>query len=180
MNETGFQPRPSPVLHTSRVIHLTPCDAEMAFAASATSLAKSCRTPRGRFRVELPRGGAVLRPEPLSGRSRGTRGRLVGQLRSRYGWVAVPVELEVTPHSETRSELGLRPVGGICLRSSSAYRLFVRLAPALLDAIALEIEIRGVVGPSFLGLSRLTPEDSATTMAGPPGTRSDPRREDGG
>ena len=147
MNETGFRPRACPVLHTSRVIHLTPRDAQIAFGASEATLAESCRTPKGRFRIELPGGDAVLRPDPLTGRSRGTRRRLVGQLRSRHRWVAVPVEVEVTPHSETRTELGLRPVGSICLRSASAYRLFVKLAPALLDAIALEIEIRGVVGP---------------------------------
>jgi hypothetical protein len=54
------------------------------------------------------------------------------------------VEIETTPLTETCSELVVRPVGPICLRSAAHRRLFDRSSHTLADLFRMEIELAGL------------------------------------
>jgi hypothetical protein len=124
-----------PTLYQFRCLDLPPADAELVVSAWGAELAERFPARGGGFALELPGGRLALHPAPLTGRSRGSRVRFVGRLRSRWGTIVIPVELVVEPWSTRRSELGLRPLGSVCLRSPACARLFDRLAQAALDTL---------------------------------------------
>ena len=130
------------VLATSRTLSLLPRAAKSAVQTCVDSFARVSSGPEDEVRLNLPAGvRAVLHAAPLRGSSAGDRSLLVGTLRSPRGLVTVPVEIETTPVSATRAELVVRPVGPICLRSTSHRRLFERNSHALADFFRMEIEL---------------------------------------
>lgn len=133
------------ILATSRTLHLRPSEARTAVQACVASFTKASSGSRGEFRLNLPAGArALLRSAPLHGASAQGRSLLVGTIRSRRGWVSVPVEIETAPVSDTCGELVVRPVGPICLRSTAHRRLFNRCSHALADLFRMEIELAGL------------------------------------
>jgi hypothetical protein len=123
------------ILATSRALSLGPSEAKAAM--------QSC--VEREVRLNLPAGArAVLHVGPLQGASAARRSLLVGTIRSRRGWLSVPVEVETAPVSATDSELVVRPVGPVCLRSSTHRRLFERASHALADFFRMEIELAGL------------------------------------
>jgi hypothetical protein len=123
------------ILATSRALSLGPSEAKAAM--------QSC--VEREVRLNLPAGArAVLHAAPLRGASAAQRSLLVGTVRSSRGWVSVPVEVETAPVSATDSELVVRPVGPVCLRSSTHRRLFERASHALADFFRMEIELAGL------------------------------------
>ena len=127
------------ILATSRTLSLTPRQAKTAM-----------QIWRDEVRLNLPAGARVaLKATPLQGASAGQRSLLVGTIRSARGWVSVPVEIETAPLSAGCSELVVRPVGPICLRSGSHRRLFDRCSHALADFFRMEIELAAMAaGPA--------------------------------
>ena len=122
----------------SRVLSLSPAEAESSLAAWENSFTKAPPGRRGGVEVALTGGTAELRPAPLRGASRGCRRRLVGVLRSSRRLVCVPIELEVGPWwPGVKAELRVRPIGATCLRRMSHHRLFARLAPVLAERVIL-------------------------------------------
>ena len=133
------------VLATSRTLSLRPPEAKAAAERCAESFTAVSAGPPSELRLNLPAGAlAVLRPAALQGVSAGQRSLLVGTVRSPRGWLSVPVEVETAPVSATCSELVVRPVGPVCLRSSSHRRLFERTSHALADFFRMEIELAGM------------------------------------
>jgi hypothetical protein len=123
------------ILATSRTLSLKPSEAKAAM--------QSC--VEHEVRLNLASGArAVLRAAPLRGASAVQRSLLVGTVRSPRGWVSVPVEVETAPVSATDSELVVRPVGPVCLRSGTHRRLFERASHALADFFRMEIELAGL------------------------------------
>jgi hypothetical protein len=123
------------ILATSRSLSLRPPEAKAAMQCCVES----------EVRLNLPAGTrAVLRVAPLQGTSAAERSLLVGTVRSPRGWVSVPIEVETAPVSATSSELVVRPVGPVCLRSTSHRRLFERSSHALADFFRMEIELAGM------------------------------------
>jgi hypothetical protein len=130
------------VLATSRTLSLRPGAARSAVQTCLDSFAEVSSGPATEVRLNLPAGvRAVVHAAPLRGASAEDRSLLVGTIRSPRGWVTVPVEIETAPVSATRSELVVRPVGPICLRSTSHRRLFERSSHALADFFRVEIEL---------------------------------------
>ncbi|MGH8972941.1 MAG: hypothetical protein ACRD0C_07020 [Acidimicrobiia bacterium] len=120
------------ILATSRTLSLRPSEAKAAMQRCVESV----------VRLNLPAGArAVLHAAPLRGASATERSLLVGTVRSPRGWVSVPVEIETAPVSATDSELVVRPVGPVCLRSTSHRRLFERTSHVLADFFRMEIEL---------------------------------------
>ena len=133
------------ILATSRTLPLRPCEAKTAMQACVESFTEASSEAPGELRLDLPAGArAVLRSAPLHGASADVRSLLVGTIQSRRGWVSVPVEVETTPLTATCSELVVRPVGPVCLRSEAHRRLFDRYSHALADFFRMEIEIAGL------------------------------------
>ena len=130
------------VLATSRTLSLRPSAAKSAVQRCLDSFAEVSSGPADEIRLNLPAGArAVLHAAPLRGASAGERSLLVGTIRSPRGWVTLPVEIETAPVSGSCAELVVRPVGPICLRSSSHRRLFDRSSHALADFFRMEIEL---------------------------------------
>jgi hypothetical protein len=133
------------ILATSRTLHLKPSEAKAAVEACVASFTEASSGSRGELRLNLPAGTrALLRSAPLHGASARDRSLLVGTIRSRRGWVTVPVEIETTLVTGTCSELVVRPVGPICLRSTTHRRLFDRCSHALADFFRMEVELAGL------------------------------------
>ncbi|MGH9042473.1 MAG: hypothetical protein ACRDZ3_19830 [Acidimicrobiia bacterium] len=123
------------VLATNRPLSLNPSEARAVVQTLAA----------GEIRIALAAGAqAVLRPSPLQGASARGQSRLVGAIRSRHGWVSVPVEIGTAPASESCAELVVRPVGPVCLRSEAHRRLFNRTSHVLADFFSTEIELVGL------------------------------------
>jgi hypothetical protein len=136
------------ILATSRTLSLRPSEAKAAMQCCV----------EGEVRLDLPAGArAVLHVAPLQGASAAQRSLLVGTIRSRRGWVSVPVEVETAPVSATSSELVVRPVGPVCLRSTSHRRLFDRGSHALADFFRMEIELAGLAPAPATGAVRTAP-----------------------
>ncbi|MGH9035776.1 MAG: hypothetical protein ACRD0O_08420 [Acidimicrobiia bacterium] len=129
-------------LATSRSLKLPPPETKAAMDRCVVRFTEAFPTTGGSFNINLP-GGAVakLRPVPLHGSSAGARTRLTGSIRSRRGFVSVPVEVETAPISASCSELVVRPVGPVCLRSGGPRRLFLGCSHAMADFLCFEIEI---------------------------------------
>ena len=133
------------VLATSRTLALRPSAAKRALSACAASFTEASSGSRGEIRLNLPAGTrAALRPMILEGASAGDRAVLVGTIRSRRGWVSVPVEIETSPVSASATELVVRPLGPVCLRSSAHRRLFDRSSHGLAEFFRMEIELAGL------------------------------------
>jgi hypothetical protein len=133
------------VLATSRTLSLRPLEAKEAMQRCADSFRRVSSGPESEIRLNLPAGaGAVLRIASLLGTSAVERSLLVGTIRSTRGWVSVPVEIETAPVSVNASELVVRPVGPVCLRSVSHRRLFERSSHALADFFRMEIELNAL------------------------------------
>lgn len=133
------------ILATSRTMSLRAAAAKRAVAACVVSFADASSGPEGELRLNLPDGArARLQPVLLHGTSAQDRSLLAGTIRSRHGWVAVPVEIETAPVTDASSELVVRPVGPICLRSTTHRRLFARSSHALADFFRMEIELAGL------------------------------------
>ncbi len=133
------------VLAASRTMSLRPAEAKRAAVACVVSFAEATSGPEGELRLNLPGGArARLQPVVLHGASAQDRSLLAGTIRSRHGWVSVPVEIETAPVTDASSELVVRPVGPICLRSTSHRRLFARCSHALADFFRMEIELAGL------------------------------------
>ncbi|MDQ3943845.1 MAG: hypothetical protein M3357_01555 [Actinomycetota bacterium] len=136
------------ILATSRTLPLRPCEAKTAVQACVDSFTTASSGAAGELRLNLPAGArAVLRSAPLHGASAQDRSLLVGTIRSRRGWLTVPVEVETAPVSDACSELVVRPVGAVCLRSEAHRRLFECCSHALADFFRMEIEIAGLAAP---------------------------------
>ena len=133
------------ILATTRTLALRPSEASSAVAACVDTFTDTSCRDAGAVRLDLPAGSrAVLRPALLEGASGRHRSLLVGSVRSRRGWVTVPVEIETAPVSRSRCELVVRPVGPVCLRSQAHRRLFDRTSHALADFFRMEIELAGL------------------------------------
>jgi hypothetical protein len=140
------------ILATTRTLVLQPSEATSAVAACVGS----------EIRLNLPAGArAVLRRRPLQGASARDRSLLVGSVRSRRGWVSVPVEIETAPVSSSCCELVVRPVGPLCLRSQAHRRLFDRCSHALADFFRMEIELAGLAAVTPLAPGRTSPPADA-------------------
>lgn len=137
------------ILATSRTLHLGPSQTTRAVQACVDSFMETSSGSGGELRLNLPAGArARLRPAVLHGASARDRSLLVGTIRSRHGWVSVPVEIETTPITATSSELVVRPVGPLCLRSAAHRRLFDRCSHTLADFFRVEIELAGLSAPT--------------------------------
>jgi len=146
------------ILATSRTLPLRPSEATAAVRACVDSFLEASSGSPGELRLNLPAGArARLRPVPLHGASARDRSLLAGTIRSRHGWVSVPVEIETTPLSETRSELVVRPVGPACLRSTAHRRLFDRCSHTLADFLRMEIELAGLAVTTPRAVVRTSP-----------------------
>lgn len=133
------------VLATSRTLHLNPSETTAAVNACVASFTQASAGSRDELRLNLPEGArADLRSAPLSGASARDRSLLVGTIRSRRGWISVPIEIETAPVSAASCELVVRPVGPICLRSTAHRQLFDRCSHALADFFRMEIELAGL------------------------------------
>lgn len=133
------------VLATSRMVHLRPMEATAAMQACVASFSEASSGPPDVLRLNLPAGAcADLRAASLQGASARNRSLLVGTIRSRRGWVSVPIEIETAPVSAGCSELVVRPVGPTCLRSTSHRQLFDRSSHALADFFCMEIGLAGL------------------------------------
>ena len=109
-------------VYVSRALDLPPLTAQAAFDAHRDATALEHR--RGAWVLETPstvlrlvETDVVSRRHPL-GPLRQARGRL----RSREGLVGIAVELELTPWSDTRCEIGIRPEGWM-VPLTDGYRL---------------------------------------------------------
>jgi hypothetical protein len=129
-------------LATSRSLRLSPSETKATLDRCVVRFTEAFPAAGGSFNINLP-GGAVaqLRPVPLHGSSAGDRTRLTGAIRSRRGFVSVPVEVDTAPISASCSELVVRPVGPLCLRSGAPRRLFLRCSHPMADFLCFEIEI---------------------------------------
>lgn len=133
------------VMATSRTVQLRPSAAKAAVQACVDSFTAASAGSQDEFRLNLPAScRADLRSEALSGASALDRSLLVGTLRSRRGWISVPIEIETAPVSAASCELVVRPVGPICLRSTAHRQLFDRCSHALADFFRMEIELAGL------------------------------------
>jgi hypothetical protein len=129
-------------LATSRSFRLPPSETKAALDRCVARLTEAFPAAGGGFKLHLPgRAVAQLRPVPLRGSSAGDRTRLTGAIRSRRGFVSVPVEVETAPVSAGCSELVVRPVGPVCLRSGAPRRLFLRCSHPMADFLCFETEI---------------------------------------
>jgi hypothetical protein len=120
----------SPGLHIPivRVVRLAPERAEMAFDAAVLA---------GRVELGL---------EPVRAHGNDVLRRFVGRLRSRWGWSTLPVELELSAWSGTKSALTLRPLGGT--RGSGWRRWFFGTGHAFMDRLVAAMEVPTEVAPS--------------------------------
>lgn len=133
------------VLATSRMVHLRPTEARAAMQACVASFTEASTGSRDVLRLNLPAGArADLHAASLHGASARGRSLVVGTIRSRRGWVSVPIEIETAPVTAACSELVVRPVGPSCLRSASHQQLFDRCSHALADFFRMEIELAGL------------------------------------
>ncbi|MGH8990706.1 MAG: hypothetical protein ACRDZ7_04175 [Acidimicrobiia bacterium] len=159
----GFQT----ILATSRTLHLEPAEAKAAVQACVESFTEVSSGAPGELRLNLPAGArAMLGIAPLRGASAGDRSLLVGSLRSRRGWVSVPVEIEVAPLSSSCSELVVRPVGPICLRSTAHRRLFDRCSHALANFFRIEVELAALSAtvPARAAVRRSSPAPAPVSV----------------
>jgi hypothetical protein len=154
------------ILATSRTLHLRPSEATTAVQACVVSFMESSSGSPGELRLGLPAGAqARLRSAPLQGASAQDRSLLVGTIRSRRGWVSVPVEIETTPMTGTSSELVVRPVGPVCLRSAAHRRLFDRCSHTLADFFRMEIELAGLAATASRAAVRTFTSEAVSVPA---------------
>ena len=155
------------ILATSRTLYLKPSEAKTAVEACVASFTGASSASPGELRLHLPAGArALLRSAPLRGASARDRSLLVGTIRSRRGWVSVPVEIETTPLTSTCSELVVRPVGPVCLRSTAHRRLFDRCSHALADFFRMEIGLAALAATTTPATAR-TPRPHTTAVSLP-------------
>jgi hypothetical protein len=104
----------SPLTYMSVLLDIPPEDADAAFDRCRTDLTSRTAKGRGRWSIELEgarvelRGGG-RRCEPPRPSAVWPLRVVGGTLRSRGAVWRVPVELQLFPWSEARTELGLRP-----------------------------------------------------------------------
>jgi hypothetical protein len=116
----------SPGLHIPivRVVRLAPEQAEMAFDAA---LLAGCMEMD--LQPSRAGGNDILR-------------RFVGRLRSPWGWSTLPVELELSAWSNTKSALTLRPL--VNTRGSGWRRWFFGAGHAFMDRLVTAMEVPAV------------------------------------
>lgn len=108
-----------------RVVRLAPDQAEIAFDAAVLA---------GHLeRLDL---------EPRSAHSHGILRVFTGRLRSPWSWSNLPVELDLSAWSATKSALTLRPLGSI--RGSGWRRWFFGTGHALMDRLVAAMELPAV------------------------------------
>lgn len=116
----------TPGLHIPivRVVRMAPERAEIAFDAAVLA---------GRVDLGL---------EPVRAHGNDVLRRFAGRLRSRWGWSTLPVELELSGWSSTKSALTLRPL--VNTRGSGWQRLFFGSGHAFMDRLVAAMEVPAV------------------------------------
>jgi len=110
--------------YLSQVVDLPVAIAEVLFDDATQALGSAVRTD------PTPLGTALL---PLR--------RVRTKLRTPLPWTGVPVEVELTPWSRSRSEVGVRYAGRRRPRAMARY-VYESQAPRLLDAVTDAIDAR--------------------------------------